>query len=238
MSLFLVKSILALLFLVVGFGGMLCMMALMGKADRKMNARLLRKTHKTLGFLFLILLVIISYFCIRYLRMAGDQLPFRAVLHSVLALTLFVVLVLKILVVRYYKQLLKYAPVMGMIVFSLAFLVTGTSAGYYFLRASLSTADVLKPPLSNPPQQRGNVQKGRAVFEAKCSGCHYANREDIKHGPGLKDLLTKKTLPHSGRPATLENVKQQLLRPVLAMPSFVNLPPQDRVDLLEYLKTL
>lgn len=238
MPLFLIKSILAVVFLAVGLAAMLCMLALMGKADRKMSASFLRKAHKTLGILFVIFFVIISYFCIRYLRMAGDQLSFRAVLHSVLALTLFVVLVLKILVVRFYKQLLKYAPVMGMLVFSLAFLVASTTAGFFFLRASLSPANSIVQVPQNLTSQVTDVQRGKAIFAAKCSGCHFDDREDIKHGPGLKGLLKKDTLPHSGRPATLENVKQQLLRPILTMPGFATLPAQELADLLEYLKTL
>jgi cytochrome c1 len=57
-------------------------------------------------------------------------------------------------------------------------------------------------------------------------------------GPGLKDLFNKEKLPYSGRPPTVENVKQQLIQPALVMPSYTKLTDQEMADLIAYLKTL
>ena len=77
------------------------MFALMGKTERKISATFLRRMHKSAGFIFAILLLIISYFCIRYVAMVGDQLSGRAVMHSVLSLALFIVLAIKISIVQF-----------------------------------------------------------------------------------------------------------------------------------------
>jgi mono/diheme cytochrome c family protein len=84
----------------------------------------------------------------------------------------------------------------------------------------------------------GRVLMGRALFEAKCSFCHYVDREETKIGPGLKGVLAKASLPASGRPATPDNIRSQLGSPVGKMPAFASLSEQELADLLAYLKTL
>lgn len=96
---FLLKSILASVFLLAGIIAVICMLTLMGKTERKIGTTFLRRTHKGAGFVFSILLLVISYFCIEYWIMAGDALSMRAVFHGVLALGLFIVLVFKLSIV-------------------------------------------------------------------------------------------------------------------------------------------
>lgn len=238
MSFFLLKSILASFFLLAGVIAVICMLTLMGKMERKISANLLRRLHKGSGFVFSILLLVISYFCIKYWIMAGDQISTRAVFHAILAFVLFIVLVLKLSIVQFYKQFLRFVPVMGMMVFAIGFVVFSTSAGYFFLR-------MLRPQpgatqISTIPQApfQGNAEKGAALFSSKCSFCHYADREDSKQGPGLKNILKKEKLPFSKRPANVDNIKKQLKTPFLAMPSFSSLSEQEIADLLAYLETL
>jgi len=238
MSLFFIKSILATIFLVVGMVAAFCMMTLMGKKDKKLNAAFLRRMHKIFGFIFVILLLVISYFCIKYLAAAGDQVSYRAAMHGILSLAIIILLFLKILIVRFYKQFFKYIPVMGMLVLSFTIASAFTSAGYYFLRLSHSNTGSGETQSVIQYAVRVDFGRGTALFEKKCSSCHYADKEETKHGPGLKDLLKKENLPHTRRPATIENVKKQLLKPVLTMPSFSSLSDQELTDLLEYLKTL
>lgn len=238
MSIFLIKSILAVIFLLIGLIALLCMLTLMGRPNRKISATFLKKMHKASGFVSFILMLVISYFCIKYVAMAGDQLSLRAVIHGVLSLGLIIMFVLKILIVRFYKQFLKYAPVLGMLIFTFIFVVTSTSAGYYFLRAHNPKTEDFETSLPSQTISQGNNEDGRVLFVNKCNVCHYADKEETKKGPGLKNLLKKAKLPYSGRPATSENIKHQLMKPILIMPSFVNLSAQEMMDLLAYLETL
>ena len=238
MSLFLFKSILATFFLLAGSISIISMLTLMGRSGRKISANFLRKTHKISGFVFCALLVLISYFCIKYWVVAGDQLPARAISHSILALALIITFILKVSIVQFYKQFLKYVPVMGMIVFTLSFIVFSTSAGFFFLRTMCVTGETIESAAALKTNLQGNIERGFAIFNNMCSACHYADREDKKLGPGLKNILKKEKLPHSGRPANIENIKSQLMRPILVMPSFSNLTGQELADLLAYLETL
>ena len=238
MSLFMIKSILAVFFLLAALIAVICMLSLMGKAERKVSAQLLRKMHRVAGFVFTSLLLLISYFCLKYWAMVGDQISTRAVLHGVLSLALIIVFILKISIVQYYKQFLRFVPIMGMIVFVLSFMVFSTSAGFFFLRILATEHE--SPEISEPSQtlHQGNAEKGAALFKSKCLSCHYADKEENKQGPGLKNILKKERLPFSKRPANVENIKKQLKTPFLAMPSFVSLSEQEIADLIAYLKTL
>jgi cytochrome c2 len=241
MSLFDIKSILAIFFILAGLVAVLCMLALMGRAERKISAVFLRRTHKIAGAVFAVLLVIISYICIKYWVMMGDQLSIRAVIHTTLALGLIIVFALKISIVQFYKEFIRYVPVLGMVVISLAFVVFCTSAGFFLLSSSkpalAGKIEIEKPEVEL--KAAGDVQNGKILFESKCSFCHYADRFDSKMGPGLKEILKRETLPASKRDATLENVQDQLLNPYRNMPSFKTaLTEQDIKDLLAYLATL
>jgi mono/diheme cytochrome c family protein len=238
MSFFVIKSIIAGIIFTAGLFALLTMLSLMGKTERKASPKSLRKLHKTAGFVFTFLLLVNSYLGMKYWVAAGDLLSTRAVFHGVLALALLIILILKIVIVQFYKQFLRFAPVMGITVFVLSFVIFSISAGYFLLRtawAQPENAEVAARSLAN---LKGNVDKGAALFTTKCASCHYADSEVVRNGPGLKDLLKKEILPASNRRATVENILLQLKSPWRAMPAFPSLLEQELTDLLAYLKTL
>ncbi len=229
------KSIATLFLLGFGLIALISMLTLMGRTERKTDAKFLRRLHKITGAVFALLFLVISYFCLHYVKVLGDGMSTRAVFHSVLALALFVVLAFKLSIAQFYRQFLRYVPGMGMTVFSLALLVFFTSGGYYFLVGGESQEQ------KSPQAEVGtaaDAQTGKVLFESKCSFCHYADRTDSNLGPGLKGVLKEETLPASGKPATAENVEKQLLTPYQSMPSFSTLSGQEIEDLVAYLKTL
>jgi len=238
MSFFMFKSILAVFFLLAGIIALFSMLTLMGKTERKADAKLLRRLHKGSGFVFAALLLVISYFCVKYWASAGDQISTRAVFHGVLAFSVIIVFVLKLLIVRFYKQFLKFVPVMGLTVFALSFIVFKTSAGYFFLRTFCADAGSSEISAPSPTVLKGKIDNGAALFSSKCSSCHSTDREESKGAPGLKNILKKEKLPSSQRPATVENILLQLKRPFRVMPAFPSLSQEELADLLAYLKTL
>lgn len=214
------------------------MFALMGRSDLKISANFLRKFHRASGFVFSILLLVISYLCMKHWIMAGDNLSTRAIFHGVLAFFLFAVLLIKILIVQFYKKLIRFAPPLGIIIFCMAFVVFSISGGYYFLRTLCVKPEPVETSSPISLLIQGSAERGASLFRRHCSSCHFADSEERSIGPGLKGLLKKEKLPHSGRPATIENIRQQLLRPILTMPSFAKLPEKDLDDLLAFLETL
>jgi mono/diheme cytochrome c family protein len=238
MSLFLMKSIIAIFFLGAGLTAALAMLTLMGKVEKKISPEALRKIHKAAGIAFGLLLLALSVMCIIYLRKAGDQISLRAVLHSYLALFLLVIFFLKVTIALFFRQYLKVVPTLGLTVLVLAVVIFFSSAGYFFLRSAAADP---KPPAPSPSAESdvpGRAENGALIFESHCAACHFSEKFDRKIGPGLKGILKKEKLPESGRPANPENILKQLKTPYLAMPAFPLLTGQDAADLLAYLKTL
>jgi cytochrome c553 len=238
MSLFLLKSIIAIFFLLAALTASFAMLILMGKTERKTSPEKLRKIHKRAGFVFGLLLLVLSIICIIYLGKAGDQISLRAVLHSYLALFLLVIFSLKVTIVRFLRQFLRVVPTLGMTVLVLSIVIFLSSAGYFFLRSAASDRQPAAPPPATAPSLLGSTDNGALIFQSQCAACHFADKEDRKSGPGLKGILKRTRLPISGRPATPENILNQLKTPYLAMPAFPALVGQDATNLLDYLKTL
>ena len=145
---------------------------------------------------------------------------------------------LKIGIVQFFKGFMGLVPAMGMIVLVLAFLVVATSAGYFFVGAhrhgtASATGVSAEVALST------DAQKGRAIFDAECSFCHHADRTDPSLDPGLKGVLKGEKLPVSKKPATFENVREQLTNPFENMPSYKSTLSEQEIDqLIGYLETL
>jgi cytochrome c2 len=254
-SYFQVKSLIALLFTTAGVTALVSMLTLMGRSERRMSVTGLRATHRASGYVFAALLAVAAIIGLGYLAAAGDGLPLRGVIHWVLASLLVVVLGLKIVIVRYFKQFLKFAPVFGLIVFSLAFLVVVVSAVFYLVtggavgggRPSVAALEETAEVSAVGTEERstgeaattGDPARGEALFARHCAFCHHADSEESKIGPGLAGLFGREALTSSGGPVTPENVRAQLTDPVGTMPSFAgSLSERDLVDMVAYMQRL
>jgi len=254
MSFFMMKSILSVALMVTAVIALAAMMSLMGKSEHKRGPDSLRRAHRLWGYVSVILVVLISYFCITHVAAVGDAVPVRGVLHGVLALFLIVGIVIKIAIVRSYRQFLKYVPVMGMALFSLIFVVVATSAGYFLVRAwcpsarprpAVVTGQVAQEAavgegdVAGSGDREAHIAVGEEIYARHCAGCHFANREDPKVGPGLKGLMQRDRFVSVDAPVTVVGVMQQIKKPTGMMPAFGDrLSDQDMASLLAYLRTL
>jgi hypothetical protein len=133
MPAYFLKTILGTAFLAAALTSFLSMMTLMGKPEKKTDPAKLRKIHRAAGIVISILLVPLIYLGARFLTQTGDAMSIRAGFHVVLAIAFVVLLILKIAIVRIYRNFLKYAPTLGMIIFTLAVIVFTISAGFTVL---------------------------------------------------------------------------------------------------------
>ena len=79
--------------------------------------------------------------------------------------------------------------------------------------------------------------KGKAVFSQNCAGCH-ATSDQKMMGPGLKGLFKKDKLANGQKP-TEAAVRAKIDAGGSAMPAYKNtLKPEQKDDLIAYLKTL
>ena len=255
MSFFAIKTTLAVLLVAAGLTAAISMLTLMGKPQKRMSVSALMKTHRTAGYVFVGLLVVLAVMGVRYLAAAGDSLALRGVLHWTLAVALILILALKLAIVRTFKQFVKFAPVLGMTVITMALLVATISAGFFAItRREAPVAMVEQPvteaetgrpaveavqPDAEATQLAGNPEHGKAGFTKYCSNCHNADTTESGIGPGLAGLFDRAALPSSGKPVTRENVRAQIVTPMANMPSFQSyISDHDLTDLLAYIETL
>lgn len=83
------------------------------------------------------------------------------------------------------------------------------------------------------------AKSGRAVFEQRCSVCHYNDRVEKRVGPGLKGFYKRGKFVTNGNKVTDESVKAWIQNGDSMMPPFKDvLDTQQLTDLVAYLRTL
>jgi hypothetical protein len=133
MSDYWIKTILATLLLAAGLTAFLSMMARFGRPGDEARAERLRKTHKKAGYIFIALIAPLAVFGVDFLAEMGDGLTTRGTFHFVLAMSLVAVLLLKFLVVKAYRQQMRFASALGMTLFALTLVIFLITAGYFLI---------------------------------------------------------------------------------------------------------
>lgn len=82
-------------------------------------------THRTMGDAIVPVALLVALACLAYFEEAFDE----AFLHGVLGVLLFIALGLKIVVIRWWRSMNRYLPVLGISVFVLFFLTAVTAFG-------------------------------------------------------------------------------------------------------------
>jgi hypothetical protein len=134
MSDMILKTIVAAVFVTAGTGAFLTMMSLMGRPGKTGDTGKGRKVHKVFGWLYIVLLMPLVYLGIGFVGEMGDGMSTRAVFHVVLAATLIALLLLKVLIVRFFKGFVKNAPALGMVLFVLTLAIFLITAGYFLIQ--------------------------------------------------------------------------------------------------------
>ncbi len=86
MTIYLLKSLVAVIFLVLALTAALSMLTLMGKAEKKTGPDKLRKIHRVSGYLYALVLLGLAGLGISIWVRSGDSLSTRAVIHVFIGL--------------------------------------------------------------------------------------------------------------------------------------------------------
>ena len=251
MTIFFLKSILSILLLFPAGYAAFTMFSVFGKAPDAARVASLKGRHRSAGYAYVILLLSVSYLCVDFAMAARTEPSPRAALHILLAFSIAALLLTKVLFIRLFRRLYEQAKVIGTMIAVLSFVVVLISAGYYLAVSRFGqdrTTDrsafyVLRGPFLAVTQvgrsgaagvrtDPESVERGRALFQARCSACHDPHSTRTVVGPGLEGLLKNPKLPASGHPATAESIRFQLKQPLGRMPSFAYLSPDEVEDLI------
>jgi hypothetical protein len=129
----LLKSILSSVMITIAFAQMFIMFELFGRDSVRYNAAKLKRFHRINGMLFISIYLFIAFFCLRYIISTKDELSPRVTFHAIFALSVIILLFLKISFIRFYRQFYEKVLTLGPLVALLTFGMMLTSGGYYFL---------------------------------------------------------------------------------------------------------
>src|SRR3984957_18068145 len=96
--------------------------------DAKASSRLIA-AHRIGGYLFIALFCVMGYFMLARLGDVGGSTSPGTVIHLTLAMILSPLLFVKVLIARYYKSYFSLLMPIGLVIFVLAFVLIGITAG-------------------------------------------------------------------------------------------------------------
>ncbi|HBR22880.1 MAG TPA: hypothetical protein DD713_10120 [Nitrospiraceae bacterium] len=250
MSLFFFKSLMGIGLLISAVIAAFTMLEIFGRSERKYDIEKLKKIHRANGILYFILFLFISYFCIEYIIKTKVEPSPRALFHSLSAVVIVILLVLKVSIVRIYRQFYNQVKLIGILIALISFAMFAASGGYYLLitkfgtdKAFLEASALKKEPIKEAVKialktDPESIRNGKELYESKCYFCHDAYSTKREVGPGHKGILKNPLLPVSKKPATPENAANQIRNPYKDMPSFSYLLDEDVENIVAFLNTL
>ena len=164
-----ISSALSVLWLLCGLVTVLTMMSLLGRTGKAEGARYLRTTHRTFGWLFSAGYVAFLVIMIPKLTSNGPLLPTPLATHAALGLALFPLLLVKHLVVRVFKKYFPALPYLGVILFTIAFIVVGFTG---LQRMVLWAEGPMVKIRSGDAERTVSAAVGRDLVQSKCGRCH------------------------------------------------------------------
>lgn len=113
------------------------MLETVGRKKPKFNERRLSLAHRINGYLFLALYLIFLVVMIQKIADSNAPLDTKAMIHMTLAVAILPLLLIKILIVRFYPNLFDVVvPLIGIGIFVLAVSFVSITGGYYFIKSA------------------------------------------------------------------------------------------------------
>ena len=190
---------LGLLFLITAFAAVFLMFHLWGypfdKVARKSEAPPgLMRLHRVLGYVYVVLYLVMMSEMVPRLWTYQVELPPRTVAHICFGLMIGITLLLKITIIRWFRHLEEWMPVLGVLLLSFTVLLSGLSVPFALREYSLARSTVggsvyseenrerlkLLLPQADMPDNADleeiatphGLREGRDVLVTKCVVCH------------------------------------------------------------------
>jgi ferredoxin-NADP reductase len=157
------------------------------------------QAHRIAGYLFISLFCIMTWFMIMRNKNGPDELPLRPMLHILIAMVLAPLLLVKVLIARYYKSFTVALVPLGVTIFTLGFVLIALTAGPFLLRrAALKDVSLQTIQMG---AARIDLETAEALTQKRCSRCHALDRvlgarKDARGWLGTIDRM--RALPGSG----------------------------------------
>lgn len=149
------------------------MLEVIGREKPRFNPHVLGILHRVNGYLFLVLYVVFLFVMFKKVAAANSPPDAKTIAHMVLAISIIPILLVKILIVRFYPKAFDIVvPMLGIGILTVAFALVFITGGYYFIK-SATTKYVSR---FDPRAGHLDLDVGRELVIQKCNRCHDLTR--------------------------------------------------------------
>lgn len=168
------SALLGLLFILLGAAAV----CLILEASRRTHSTIARdriiQAHRTAGYLFIALFCAMTWFMFLKVKDVPDELPLRSMLHILVAMVLAPLLLVKVVIARYYKSSGAILVPLGITIFTLGFVLIASAAGPYLLRR-VTIKDISLDAI-HMGAARIDLQGSEELMQKRCARCHNLDR--------------------------------------------------------------
>src|ERR1700732_4659807 len=132
------------------------------------------RAHRIAGYLFIGLFCFMTWFMVLKVKDVPDELPLRSMLHILLAMVLAPLLLVKVIIARYYKTSGTILVPLGITIFTLGFVLIASAAGPYLLR-KVTIKDISLDAI-HMGEARIDMQGSEELMQKRCARCHNLDR--------------------------------------------------------------
>jgi ferredoxin-NADP reductase/mono/diheme cytochrome c family protein len=164
----------------------------------KVSARMLM-LHRIGGYLFIGLFCVMTYYMLARLGNGGDNSG-SVMLHMALAMILSPLLLIKVLVARYYNNQQNLLMPIGLTIFVLSFVLIASTAAPYLARPSKIERVAINPEVQAQPVAI-DMNLASDLMQKRCSKCHNLDRVvgARKDAPGwIRTVEQMRAMPGAG----------------------------------------
>lgn len=141
--------------------------------DKGASAKLV-KGHRIGGYIFIFLFCVMTYYMVLKIKDTPDELALRPMLHMLIAMLLIPLIFIKVLVARYYKTYYSVLMPLGLIIFTLSFVIITMTVGPYLLRRATIKEVALES--INLGKKTIDLEAAQSLTQNKCAKCHGLDR--------------------------------------------------------------
>ncbi len=226
-----ISAILGLVFLGLGTAAVFLMYKLWGypfdHETRTSSApKSLMLIHRAIGYAYAALYVFMMWHMVPRLWNYQVELPPRTVAHLMLGITIGVLLLIKIMILRFFRHFEETMPYLGSMLLICTYLLIGLSVpftlreralrtgrhvgGNVYSDASIERVSTLLKTAGLPPEapldklaSKRKLRQGRVVLLSQCVQCH-----------DLRTILARPRTP----PDWVRTVERMAIKPIIGMP--------------------
>jgi glycine betaine monooxygenase B len=168
------SALLGLLFILLGAAAV----CLILEASRRTHSTTARdriiQAHRTAGYLFIALFCAMTWFMFLKVKDVPDELPLRSMLHILVAMILAPLLLVKVIIARYYKSSGTILVPLGITIFTLGFVLIASAAGPYLLR-KVTIKDISLDAV-HMGEAKIDLRGSEELMQKRCARCHNLDR--------------------------------------------------------------